>query len=1158
MDQRRLSTSTTANRSSALPRPTSRLPQPRASGIPAPTSTVRPAASAEGLRGRYAQSKTANDPRASNAANTSRLRTAASREQLKDPGTPLSSALRKPQRLAGPPVSSQPAFKGVRSRSISREPSVERTTSDAQDGQFKRPLVARRRPSGQFMSTAFRNESAIDEEGPENALPPLTNAVDETRTFDALGNRSQARKSRPSLAERTMETLSQLPSSPVVKRRGSNFFENEAASRRPSSRAGSGGSRPGSSYKSDGSTGRSLSRPGSSSGPPEGSYSNFRASTNSYKPPLTSVQGTPSRRTSGIVKPLTFKSAASSSKTSNPSLPDPKSRTPSPEKASNVPASKYGSKNLAVRPIRSKPSINGLLKKPSLSTLDQAANNSSELPKRHPRKVSLASLQSSATTNTAISAEERNLSSASTVSTAITVDSVEDSPPAATARKSSAALREQIARAKAAKRAAAAIRQVAGTAGSAPLKSPLIPTDTTFDFGLQDDPFNQGQFEDSNRKVMQSRIEMARTTSRLNIAAMGLKQIPDEVVKMYDLESVGHGGSWAESVDLTRFVAADNELETLDDSVFPDTDPMDFADSEECRGHQFGGLEALDLHGNTLIALPLGLRRLQHLTSMNLAHNKLANGCLEVISQIRSLRDLKLGGNLLYGKMDPCFSSLENLEILDLKGNEISALPDGFERLTRLRVLNVNENAFESLPFETLAKLPLIELLAHKNRLAGTLIDVEVEALSQLQTIDVSSNQLSLVALGPISMPSLLQLTISRNRLQSLPDIGSWKSLLTLNADENSIAAIPDGFMTLESLKSADFTSNDIRIIPPEIARMGSLALLRIAGNPLRDKKFTSMTTDELKDSLAARLEPLPEDQGGVEQFGNGFDPTRAGYFNQSLSSRRAPAADQDEDEDDRSDNDDFATPPTSAPQSPVRTRSQAVGSQTWPIKSGGVLDRANTNSSSLHPVICSKIVVDQTVREIRLQHNVFTSMPNSLSFFADTLVSLNVSHNQLVGESYLNEELDLTALKELNLSHNHITSLAPLVTHLNAPNLQKLDISFNRIVTLPALRDCFPSLEILLVSSNHLEDLDPIAVAGLKIVAAENNDIAHLNPRLGLQNFERLEVTGNRFRVPRWNVLERGTEATLRWLRGRVPVAEMAEWKAKSGNTDDDDAEFE
>jgi Leucine-rich repeat (LRR) protein len=413
-------------------------------------------------------------------------------------------------------------------------------------------------------------------------------------------------------------------------------------------------------------------------------------------------------------------------------------------------------------------------------------------------------------------------------------------------------------------------------------------------------------------------------------------------------------------------------------------------------------------------------------------------------------------------------------------------------------------------------------------------------------------------------MPSLHQLTLSMNRLKELPDVSSWKSLLTLTADENSICAIPDGFTSLENLRQVDLTSNDIRVIPSEIARMDGLAMLRISGNPLRDKRFTSLTTEELKETLLTRLDPLPAHGRGLEGFGNGFDPAGSGLIATSQPSGNpepAPPMDNLDHDDSRSDDDDFATPPTSAPVSPARSRSQTLTSQTWPVKTGGILDRANTESSSLHPVVCSKISAAQTIREIRLQHNTFTTLPNSLSFFADTLVTLSISHNQLVGESYLTEELDLTALKELNLSHNHITSIAPLTVHLRSPNLQKIDLSCNRIVTLPAMRDFFPSLEVLLVSNNHLEDLDPESVKGLKIIDASNNDIAHLNPRLGLLggtgNLERLDVTGNRFRVPRWNVLDRGTDATLRWLRGRVPVAEMAEWKSKAENAPDDDASF-
>lgn len=1014
---------------------------------------------------------------------------------------------------------------------------------------------------------------ADDEDVAVDSHPAFTNSTEEDITID--NPRAQSRKSRPSLSERTVETLSRLPSSPAFKRRGSNFFEADGLSR-PQSKGSMGsrsrpGSRPGSSYQSDGSTvrsARSLSRPGSSSGQPDNLYTNFRASTNTHKPPVSGVLGAAAKRgLAGNSKPPVSKATPSftprSSLTkvaSRSSLSVPLgSRSPSPEKRAEPAAFKQGYKTVAGRPLKPRASINSLYRKPSLPSLDKPLL--SEAPSHPSRKASLASAKSSST-----SGDGRNLSSASTTSTALTVDSIEEAS-GSTARKSSAALRDQIAKAKAAKRAAT--KQAPATKISDSHEAPVIPTDTTFDFGLSDDPFGQRKFEDANRKVMQSRINTARTTGKLNIAAMGLKQIPPEVLKMYDLESVdGAGIAWAESVDITRLVAADNELETIDDAIFPDKNPSD-TNEDDVEGHFFGGLESLDLHGNMLIALPMGLRRLQLLTSLNLASNKLTNNCLEVISQLTTVRDLKLGKNLLYGRMEKnYFANLINLEILDLHGNNISSLPDGIDKLVRLRMLNLNENALEDLPFESLSKLPLTELQARKNKLSGTLIGPSVRSFPQLQILDVAANQIRQIVDGaqPLSLPSLHQLTLSMNRIISLPDMTSWTNLLTINADENSIAAFPEGFLGLENLRHVDFTSNDIRIIPPEIARMNNLAMLRITGNPLKDKKFTSLTTEELKDALALRLEPLPPSEvGGIENFGNGFSrdpPPKNRITTNNLGNCKV------EEEEGRSELDDFTTPPTSTPtstansttNSPARSRSHTLTSQTWPIKPGGLLDRSNTESSSLHPVVCSKIAVAHTIREVRLQHNTFTQFPNSLSFFADTITSLSMADNQLTGESWLTEPIDLTALKELSLATNFITSLTPLTTNFCAPNLQKVDLSFNRIVKLPTLRDFFPSLTMLLISNNRLEEIEPVSIKGMKVVDASNNEISHLHPRIGLLGgtggLEKFEVTGNRFRVPRWNVLERGTEATLRWLRGRVPVAEMAEWRAKAGEGEGEGSE--
>ncbi|KAI0204464.1 hypothetical protein F4808DRAFT_343319 [Astrocystis sublimbata] len=1166
MDDRRPSgggggaTTTPARGTSGIPKPSSRLPLPRSS-IPTPTAStnriqIQPKPKvplSDNPRPTLAQPSNAGSIR------TPRLRSAPSTDQIKP-----SATLPRSYKSGLPPTASHSATKDTAGRSVKPRLLQKPPPSPSADGTFKKPLLPNRRPSSHFahdtQPVAHFDEYLREDDPTEDLpdLPPLAKQpADENLTFDAFV--ASAKKPRPSLSERTIETLANLPSSPAVNRRTSNFFDTPASRRPPSkgSVTSRPASRPGSSYQSDGSNGRSngpLSRPSSSSSSLDRAYGNLRASTSSYKPPLATVHGTPSRRVSNIGAPATTSRLGNTQKLAHrPSLHNISSRasltassyeprSPSPEKRSDVSVSKYGSKTLAARPTKPRASINGLFKKPLASSLtkDQTASTLTPAPLR---RTSLASAKSSGT-----SSEGRNLSSPSTTSTAPTIYSPEEPPSAS--RKSSSSLRDQIAKAKAAKRAAN--KQAVGTATSDTAKLSVIPADDTLDFGLSGDPFGQNKFEDSNKKVMQSRIGTARASGRLNIAAMGLKEIPEEVLKMYDLESIGRtDGTWAESVDLTRFVAADNELEIIDDSIFPDIDP-DGLDSDEVddRGRIFWDLESADLHNNMLISLPLGLRRLQQLTSLNLTSNKLTNNCLDTISQCATLRDLKLGNNLLYGSIeDLCV--LENLETLDLHGNSISALPAGVDRMKRLRILNLNENALESLPFSNLSALPLSELHVRKNKLKGTLIESGVGGFPQLQILDCSSNQLSHISpeidQQPLDLPSLHQLTVSMNRLKSLPDMTKWNSILTINADDNNISAFPEGFTSRQTLRHAGFSSNDIRVVPPEIARMESLAMLRITGNPLRDKKFTSLTTEGLKDALLARLGPLPgEEVGGIESFANGIDSFGANHTSTRVIGT-APAGYGDG-EDGQSESDNFATPPTSAPHSPISPRSQTSSRQTWPVKPGGILDRSNTQSSSLHPVVCSKIVAVQSVREIRLHHNTFTQFPNSLSFFSDTLTILSLSHNQLTGESWLTEHLDLTALKELNMQSNFCTSLTPMMTYLCAPNLEKLDVSLNRIVRLPALREVFPSLTVLNISNNRLECLEPDTIQGMKIVDASNNEIAHLHPRIGLLGLERFDIMGNRFRVPRWNVLERGTQSTLKWLRGRVPVAEMAEWRAQGG----------
>ncbi|CAK7233681.1 hypothetical protein SCUCBS95973_008677 [Sporothrix curviconia] len=1052
----------------------------------------------------------------------------------------------------------------------------------ADDGTtFRRPGAVgtlSRRASAQHLSSRAQTPQSHSTSSESNllgdrAVPPAGTETPKPRS----------RGPRLSLAERTMETLAQIPSSPAVKGRTTAFYDPE-------------GSRP-------------PSRPLSSSSHDE-SVPNFRSTFRSAAPsPFVPIEevSTPGRATTTT---RTLRGRASIGPGIAPSqrYGGLGSLRQHAEASSRAELGKPVAKTLAARPLKSRSSVGGLFRKPSMTNMDGSATSTVPATPTATRKTSLASRASS------VSYEDMaasNASNASTASTALSSDPADSrgQSPVVNSRKSSAALREQIARAKAARRVTSQQDSSGNYSVSSPLSpqsapatsfsanfgddahdaAPVVPTDTTFDFGL--DPFNQNRNGETQAKVVLGRVATARASGRLNIAALNLREIPPEVMGMYESDAMGtYDGSWAETVDLTRFVAADNEIEMIDDSVFPDQSLEELAEMEDSKGNIFGGLETLDLHGNMLISLPMGLRRLPVLTSLNLSQNRITNNALEVISQITSLRDLKLGGNLFYGPLDPSFAKLENLEIADLHGNNISALPLTLSNMSKLRILNINENNFENLVFEPLSKLPLVELHVRKNKLSGVLIEDAVSVMPNLQILDATSNQITHLVSpdrpDTLALPSLQQLLVSMNRLQSLPDMTAWTALMTLIGEENNINSIPDGFTSLRNLRHADFSSNDIRIIPSEIGRMDNLAMLRLSGNPLRDKKFCTADTDDIKETLALRLEPEPDMGMGPGEAGYILNPlvdtlhtdlkdelrdsvtelsSKTGAHGRQRSRKLSAASAGgrgDDDRDDRGSDDDFATPPTSLPHSPARSRSHTLSNQLWTVKKGGVIDRSETESSSLHPVISSRVAQEHTVYEIYLQKNLFTALPDSLSFFAATLTTLSLSKNQLKGETYFGDTaasdgLELPALKELNLSCNHVTGLGPLVKHLRAPALQKLDVSMNRVSTLPAdtqLRDAFPALTVLLAGNNHLVELHPESIKGMLIVDVSNNDIEHLNPRIGLLGgdggLQRFEVLGNRFRVPRFNVIERGTEATLRWLRGRVPVAEMGSWREANQRT--------
>ncbi|KAH0542848.1 hypothetical protein FGG08_002802 [Glutinoglossum americanum] len=1059
-------TSSTPTRPSGIPR-LSRLPVP----LTGPAQGLRPSPSREKLEA---------DP----GLSVSRLRTARSRESV-------SSISPKQPSTLGTGVNGN-VRAGGKTNVVGRKVSLPRlsnsgiasSTKAKDDAVFKKPLA--RPPSRQ-------------QEEPTNETGSFQNGDVLHGSADPMH-----RKSRPSLSERTIETLSQLPPSPSPRRRQSSFYST-ASPMRPSS-AMSNGSRPGSS------AGNHKKVPVPDFGPP--------APRKRSLGPRMSLQGpgfsTPTRKSisSAIpngTPPSTMRQSIGPgflpSKLQPPSTPS--RGLPRPSSAASNTRPKVlgitsGSKSLACRPQKPRPSINGLSLKLSPSTPTTSIVR--VVPKQSVGKKSPSSSPSGPqpTPKTSKTPPKPPTSFTKSAEKPLLDTPQQLRKPS----NSSLSLRETIAKAKAARRSDARKQSLSSDFPGLAVAGPGGAIDHGFDFGLPADPFGQRLSDNDNKGLLRKRIDAARTDGRLNIAAMGLKEVPEEVMKMYDVDpNAAASVEWYESVDLVRFIAADNEIEEIGDWVFPDIGPKGRTEEEiDSRGNQFGGLESLDLHGNLMKSVPNGLRRLERLSTLNLSNNKLPNDVLQIICQIQSIRDLKLANNDLSGELRSEIGQLKNLEVLDVHCNRLVSLPETFGGLTRLRILNVAENLVISLPFEALSRLPLTELIAAKNNISGALMPTNTNSLATLQILNVASNALTcLSASGKLTLPAIQQVNILANRISYLPDVSSWTQLVTLVAEDNNISEVPEGFTTLRKLRNADFTGNSFVRIDEHVGMMENLENFRVANNPLRERNFLTMATDDLKRILRGRLAPEEEFETADE-----FD-----------TQEEAPIEGNG----------------TGIPSSD--------DSRAWQVKASGVLDRSSSSLNTLELFEMERVAAKHEVKSVELHHNHLLLIPSALSCFATTLTSLNLAHNEFKADSYFQDRLALPQLRELNVSSNTIASLDPLLYSFDAPSLEKLDVSFNRIRALPVLRKTFPHLITLLASDNAIDELNVDAMRGLRTIDLSSNDIAHLPPRLGLiQSIRQLDLRGNRFRVPRYTILEKGTEAVLTWLRDKVPVGERAEYE--------------
>ena len=176
---------------------------------------------------------------------------------------------------------------------------------------------------------------------------------------------------------------------------------------------------------------------------------------------------------------------------------------------------------------------------------------------------------------------------------------------------------------------------------------------------------------------------------------------------------------------------------------------------------------------------------------------------------------------------DELFTLADSLEILDLSGNQLRALPDDFARLQNLKILFLSENQFDHFPM-VLGQCQNLEMIGFK--------------ANQIKTVPEDSLP-----------PQTRWLILTDNQINALPEsIGKLTRLQKLMLAGNQLNALPNSMANCKNLQLIRLSANQLPSLPDWLLTLPNLAWLAFAGNPLckTEQPSQSAETDLLNNRL--------------------------------------------------------------------------------------------------------------------------------------------------------------------------------------------------------------------------------------------------------------------------------------------------------------------
>eukprot|EP01061_Rhynchopus_euleeides_P027587 TRINITY_DN44866_c0_g1_i1.p1 TRINITY_DN44866_c0_g1~~TRINITY_DN44866_c0_g1_i1.p1 ORF type:complete len:501 (+),score=230.24 TRINITY_DN44866_c0_g1_i1:2-1504(+) len=338
---------------------------------------------------------------------------------------------------------------------------------------------------------------------------------------------------------------------------------------------------------------------------------------------------------------------------------------------------------------------------------------------------------------------------------------------------------------------------------------------------------------------------LASGKTGLDIAKNMIKDLPAPLVGNEQVTALSIEENQFESMDKVLTMKNLTELNISDNSAFRDL-PAGFAeklpnlekiDAYKC---QFTGelsseitklpnLKYINFYNNGLLKPPADIGKVESLTELNLASNKIMAVQPNAFDGLKNLTRLALFWNRIL--RIPSLAPLEKLRELQLNGNQLPEMPE-FGVHPNLESINLSENKMSTLHASLFQQPALEEFAAGKNLLTNETLLTGWPALSSLRKIQLPNNGLTMIHPEWLDLPKLVCLELNGNKIASLPD--------DIDRLQNKA----------EPLKFFFLAENEISALPPAMANMQALTRLAFKGCPLDLTENDTKTTYEALETL--------------------------------------------------------------------------------------------------------------------------------------------------------------------------------------------------------------------------------------------------------------------------------------------------------------------